>query len=287
MGQALTARTSADGIFFNPASLGSYGKDEFIIHHADTFQGQNNVLSLVVDAGVAGTFGLTYVLVDEGEIELQDDNGVPLGTRAAREQHLVVTFATSIATGLRGGISYKLYNISAVESATTHLIDAGVQYRVPKVRGLELGVSVMHAGLALQVINAEQRDPTPARARLGAAYELGHLLAKDSSVAFWVSADMVARLRGFGADTTSADSVQRGSSSRKPGFNIGAELGFDQTIFVRAGYASSGDGLAEGGGGIGIGIHYERFTIAVGKSFGSTPLQPEGEPFQITFGITF
>src|SRR6185369_2123126 len=62
LGQTLTARTSVDGVFFNPASLANYGKDELVIHFANTFAGQNFAFSLVKNFGVAGTFGLTGVL---------------------------------------------------------------------------------------------------------------------------------------------------------------------------------------------------------------------------------
>ena len=47
----------------------------------------------------------------------------------------------------------------------------------------------------------------------------------------------------------------------------------------------SGDGLALGGGGLGIGIRYERFTIALAKSFGTT--QEVGGPFQVSVSYTF
>jgi hypothetical protein len=142
----------------------------------------------------------------------------------------------------------------------------------------------MQAGLPLQVINAEQKDPTPTRVRFGAAYEF--VLTRDSPVSLWLSGDMVARLASFDAGTAT-DSVRGRASGWAPAFNVGAELGFDQTIFVRAGYAMSGDGLAAGGGGIGIGIRLGRFMGAVGQSFGTTPLGQEGEPFQFSFGITF
>src|SRR6185369_9725274 len=69
LGQTLTARPGVDGLFFNPASLANYGKSEFVIHRAESSQSQNYAFSLVIDKGVAGTFGLTWVFVDLGSIE--------------------------------------------------------------------------------------------------------------------------------------------------------------------------------------------------------------------------
>jgi hypothetical protein len=271
LGQAVTARANPDGVFFNPASIIGKGEDHFQVHHESTFEGQNNAFSLLIDAGVAGAFGLTYVLIDQGEVEATDEFGNVIGAIALRSQQLLASYATNVSDGLRAGISYKLYNFSFDVSGTTHLIDLGVQYRPRRLPALELGASLVHYGLALQLVNAEQADPTPARVRIGAAYEVAHHFQPDSSLAIWLSADVVTRARAPG----------------NPVASLGAEVAFEQTLFVRAGYAGSGDGLAKGGAGIGLGIRYQRFTVAVAKSFARSALETEGDPFQVTFGITF
>lgn len=271
LGQAVTARANPDGLFFNPASLVGKGEDHFLIHHESTFEGQNNAFSVVIDAGVAGAFGLTYVLVDQGEVDVTDDFGNVVGKIAVRHQALLASYATNVVEGLRAGVSYKLYNFSFDVSATTHLIDLGLQYRPRRVPALEVGAALVHYGLALQLVNAEQADPTPARLRLGVAYELAHHFRPDSSVAVWFSADVVERIRSPGSMIGS----------------FGAEVAFDQTLFVRGGYSGSGDGIVKGGAGIGIGIRYQRFTVAIAKSFTRSALDTEGDPFQVTFGVRF
>jgi hypothetical protein len=289
LGQTLTARPGVDGLFFNPASLANYGKSEFVIHRAESSQSQNYAFSLVIDKGVAGTFGLTWVFVDLGSIEGADEFGNPTGEQPAHEQQIRGTFAITITRGLRGGITATLYNhLAGGRSAWTQMFDAGLQYRVPKVAGLELGASIVNAGLPLQVVNAAQSDPTPMRFRMGMAYELGHLLTKNKLVEAWVSTDMVSRLRTYGPGTASTDTVRIGSNLT-PALNFGAEVAFDQVIFVRGGYASNGDNLAKGGGGFGIGVHFNRFTVGAAKSFKLTADESEGEsePWQITFGVAF
>jgi hypothetical protein len=270
LGQAVTARANPDGLFFNPASIVGKGEDHFLIHHESTFGGQNNAFSLIIDAGVLGAFGVTYVLIDQGEVEATDDFGNVIGSIALRSQQLLASYATNVVNGLRAGVSYKLYNSSTDVSATTHLIDLGLQYRPRRIPSLELGVALLHYGLALQLKNAEQADPTPARLRIGAAYEVAQHFRPDSSIAFTISADLLARARSAGSPVAA----------------FGAEVAFDQTLFVRGGYAASGDALTKGGAGIGLGIRYQRFTVAVAKSF-SRSAETEGDPFQVTFGITF
>ena len=281
LGQSLTARPSVDGVFFNPASLADGKQDRFVVHHEKTFEGQNNAFTLLVDAGLIGAFGFTYLLIDQGDSEATDEFNNPTGTLSAREQQLVASFATPIAAGLRAGLSYKLFSGGLFcttgscngidQSGTTHMLDMGLQFRPPVLRSLELGAAITHFGFALQQHNAEQADPTPARFRLGAAYEFAHHFRADSAVKFWVSADVVNRLR----------------SPTAPIMGVGAELVFDGAIFVRAGYSGSGDALTLGGGGVGVGIRYQRYAIDVAKLFTTQGFETEGEPFQVSFGITF
>jgi hypothetical protein len=280
LGQSLTARTSPDGIFYNPASLANTGRDQFLLHHETTFEGQNNAFMVLVDAGLAGAFGLTYALIDQGEEDATGQSGEITGRLTIRQQQLLATYATPVRVGLRAGVSYKLFHGGTYcagscagneKTGTTHLLDLGAQYTPRFFPHLELGASITQFGFALQQKNAEQADPTPARLRVGAAYEVAHHFRADSTVSVWLSGDVVNRLR----------------SPTAPVIGVGVEVAFDRTIFVRAGYSGSGDALTKGGGGLGIGIRYERFTVDVATLFTRSELDTEGTPFQVSFGITF
>jgi hypothetical protein len=279
LGETLTALPSVDGLFYNPASLAGTGADQFVVHHQDTFTGQNNAFTVLLDFGLAGAFGLTYVLVDQGEEEV-GTGPVPTGTLNIRHHVLVASYATQVVKSLRAGLSYKLYNFGLTcvgfcpdgeTSSTTHLLDVGVQYQPGALRQLALGISVMHLGFPLQVLNAEQADVTPARVRVGAAYEVGHHLQRDTSVEVTVTTELTDRLREPG----------------NPILSAGVEVSFDRVVYLRAGYSQAGQGIATGGAGIGIGIRFQRYTVGVAKSFNRTDVQTEGEPFHISFGIVF
>ncbi len=280
LGQSLTARPSPDGLFYNPASLAGTGRDQFLVHHEMTFEGQNNAFMILIDAGLAGAFGLTYALIDQGEEDATGPGGEVTGRLTIRQQQLLATYATSVGTGLRAGVSYKLFHGGTFcsgscgggeRAGTTHLLDLGAQYTPRFFPYLELGASLTQFGFPLQQKNAEQADPTPARIRAGAAYEIAHHFRADSTISIWLSGDVVNRFRAPTA----------------PIVGLGVEAAFDRTIFVRAGYSGSGDALTKGGGGLGIGIRYERFTIDVATLFTRSELDTEGAPFQVSFGITF
>lgn len=276
LGNALTARGTSTGLFVNPASLAS-ADDQFLVHNASTSLEDSNTFSLIVAAGLVGTFGLSYRLIDHGEQDARDPSGNPTGTLGILEHVLTATYATRVAAGLDAGVSYKLYQFRqdcrgfcGVEgfAATTHGLDLGVHFAPGAVRGLELGAAVVHLGFPLQVINAEQASPVPTRLRAGAAYEVLHHFSSDSTNTLHLMADFVTSVRASGG----------------PLLNVGAEATLDGTIFLRAGYAG-GTGITSGGA-VGVGLHYDRFELGIAKGFVSSPID-DTEPVQITFGVGF
>ena len=278
LGDAIAARPSPDGLFANPGLLGPISQDEFLIHNANTSVDDSNTFTLLLATSV-GTFALTYRLNDFGETDVTGENpGQPsIGSIAVLEHTLIATYATRIAAGVSAGVSYKLFQFrldcrgfcgTEPFAATTHMIDAGAHFRPAGIPGLELGASLIHIGFPLQLINEAQGDPAPARVRVGAAYEVLQHFRPDSTARLWISMDVEERLGAPAAPLAS----------------IGLELSLEETLFLRTGYGG-GTGT-EGGAGIGVGLRYDRFDLAVAKSFISSALD-ETDPFQITFGIRF
>ncbi|MBI4544042.1 MAG: hypothetical protein HY703_02465 [Gemmatimonadetes bacterium] len=279
LGRALTALSSADAVFANPAGLADLDSGQFVVHHGTTILlADANAFSLLFTPRLIGTLGVSYQLIDWGVDPALDDQGFPTGEISTREHLLVASFATGIGTGFSGGLNYKLYQFridcrgscSGRDGVgTTHGIDFGLQYRPGWVKGLQLGASVTNLGFALQVVNALQADPLPARLHLGAAYEVLRHIRPDSTLALWAVLEVEDRLR-------------------EPGSPVGSlafELMAGQVVALRVGYRG-GEGL-ETGPAVGLGLKHKRFDLAVAKSFAASPLDPDREPFQVTFGIRF
>jgi hypothetical protein len=280
LGQAITARAGRDGIFVNPAGLASLKDDEFIVHRSTMLdEAQLTTFGLIIHSAVAGVFAVTYRLIDYGDTETTDDNGNIVGRNGLIDQTLIATFATRVTKGWTAGVSYKLYDFrSTCEGlcgegikGTTHLLDAGTEFQSERWPYVLIGASVIHAGFPLQVKNRAQADPTPTRLRVGAAYEIGHHLQKDTAVQVWLQTDVVQRLR----------------SATTPSINVGAEAILNKSFFLRAGYASEGDGTSSGGTGLGVGLVYQRFDISVAKTFTTGALDASSDPIHISFGVTF
>lgn len=278
LGSAVGARADGAAVFTNPASLARMPQDEFFVHNLTTALEKVNTFTLLIQSDVAGSFALSYRLVDHGEQEAVGDPGNPTGTLAEFEQVLVATYATRVVPGLDAGISYKLYQHridcsgfcgTGIDlSATTHGVDAGIQARPSSTLPLLLGMSLTHVGLALQVKNAAQSSPTPARVRLAGAYDVMRHFRPDTLIRLWVSADVVASLREPAGTVV----------------NVGAELEVENTVFLWAGRA--GGNTLFSGFAVGVGLKYDRFDVGVAKTFATSPTE-DRDPFQVTFGVRF
>lgn len=277
MGDAVTATSAPGSLFANPALVADIDRDQFVIHSANTTIEKSTTLSLLIRSEVAGTFGVSYRLIDYGESEATDANGNPTGRLALFEQVLTASYATRVAAGLNAGVNYKLYQFrndcrgycgGEGTSATTHGLDLGFHYRPQRIPDVQVGAAIVNLGFPLQVINEAQASPMPVRLRAGAAYEVAHHFREDRQIEVWTHGDVVA-------------------NPRDPGdvlVNFGGELAVEKTIFLWAGYAG-GSGLS-GGAGVGVGLRYDRFDAGVAKRFISSPID-ESEPTQVSFGIRF
>lgn len=276
MGQAAAARPGTEAMFINPAGLTDVHATQLVAHRSTVADGSMNTFSLLVRSRVGAVFGLTYTAFDYGEIA-QTAEGPQTGRIVLFNQVLVASFATTLAQRWSAGVNYRLYHLGVTcepaceeeTSGTTSMLDAGVRYSPEWLNTLILGASLMHAGFPLQVNNAEQADFTPARLRIGAAYNASRIVTRDSSVAVWLHADVVQRVRDTGAVAV----------------NFGAEVSLDNVIFFRAGHASTAEGITSGGNGAGIGVKYQRFDVSVAKSVGSSGLF--ADPVYVSFGISF
>jgi hypothetical protein len=281
LGQAMTALGGHESMFINPAGLSEQHKNEFLAHRSNLADNKVTTLAFLMVSKNVGTFGLTYRLIDFGTQEDTDDQGNPIGSLSIVDQQLIASFATNVRAGWSAGVNYRLYDFrptctgfgcETAKPGTTHLIDGGVQYQPPGNKSIAFGASFVQLGFPLQINNAAQADPTPARLRAGVAFEFGHLVQRDTTTTIWLHADMVNRVRDFGT----------------PAFNVGVEIILDNTIFLRAGHAASGDGLTSGGTGIGVGLKYQRFDVGVAKTITTSPLfEGSGEPFHVSFGVSF
>ncbi len=278
MGGAITARSGVEAVFRNPAGLAGLEGGTFVVHHSDiSVNTQVDAFSLVLTP-LGLSLGVSYQLFDNGEIQTTDPTGQPTGELVLRDHLVVLSVAAPIVAGLSAGVGYRLFQqridcngqCGGVENvAFTNALDAGLRYSPRWHPALELGVSVMNVGPGLQVENADQADPLPGRIHVGAAYDVLGMVATDERVALRFTTDVHDVLREPGQPTVA----------------VGLELDVQRSVFLRAGYAP-GEGLGTGAA-VGVELRYDRFDIAVARSFVNSQLAADTEPFQVSFGLNF
>jgi hypothetical protein len=279
LGRVVTALESPEAAYWNPAGLAGVEENQIVLFRGDHVAGTATAVSGVWASTRAGTLGASYFLLDAGELDQRDENGNFTGTITIRNHLAVASAATRLFDHLNMGLSFKLIQFrlscrgicpDAGTAATTWAVDAGMQARI--VDRLRLGAMVAHVGPRLQVRNAEQADPLPARIRVSATYDVVRAVTDSDALSGWVGVEVQDRLSDPGSV-----SVYFGSEVR---------AGRSDAISLRAGYVVSEFGQEEGTR-VGLGLDYERFELSIAKSLAVSNVTGETEPVHVTFAISF
>jgi hypothetical protein len=279
MGGAVTGmRGSGDLLLWNPASVASLTKLGLLVNHSESaFDTRSDVLSLLWPIESLGTLGITYYLVDYGELPSTNSQGAVQGTISFRNQEFLFTFATRVMGTLEFGVNYKLVQLvfrcdglcSGQQSftRTTQALDLGLVY--DRVIGLPLavGASVRHLGFPLR--GAREEDPLPTRVRLGLAYHVLSPRVGKGVFDLALALDVEERWRDFG----------------DPDVMLGSEFGVAKVFFLRAGYAFLESGL--GGPALGLGLTHDWFFLDLSRGFDDITTATGAEAVQVTFGVNF
>ncbi len=278
LGRAMTWVDGNEGAFWNPAGLAGVDRSQGVLFRGDHPAGTGTAATALWAFGGAGTLGASYFLLDAGEIEQTDEFGTFTGTISIRNHLGIISGATMLGEALAAGVNFKVIRFQLAcrgicsdegTTAMTYAVDAGLQGSVDDLR---LGAMVAHVGPSLQVLNAEQADPLPARLRISAAYDIVSAITEVETLGAWIAFEVEDRLRSLGSLS----------------YHIGTELTAGQMdrLSLRAGYVWS-DLNQEDGGRVGLGLRFERFDLAIAKSLAVSTLTGETEPVHVTFSIAF
>lgn len=279
LGRAMTWVEGAEGAFWNPAGLAGLDRSQGVLFRGDHVAGTATAVTGLWAVPGAGTLGASYFLLDAGDIDQTDEFGNYTGTITIRNHVGMVSGASRLGPKLSAGVSLKVVRfqlacrgICADEgtTATSYALDAGFQ-ALP-IERLRLGAMVAHLGPSLQVRNAEQADPLPARVRVAVAYDVVAAFVDRDDLNGWLALEVEDRLRNLGSVS----------------YYVGTELmaGQADALSLRAGYVWS-ELAQEDGGRVGLGLRYERFDLSIAKSLAVSTLTGETEPVHVTFSIGF
>jgi hypothetical protein len=247
MGDAMSAAVrGAASTFYNPAGLGAGSspdmRTEFLLMHKEWIQDtRTEFLGSRFSIGDHHAFGVSVLTTTVDNIEIRTKPGEAQGTFSSRDLGLGVSYCYALSEGVRAGVTARfLYEQILVDDAQGMGIDAGVQYE-GVLDGLTLGATVANLGKMSDFRNEALK--LPALIRAGAAYRM--------------------ELTDLHANALMAADVEDVFAESQLRPRLGAECGFRNVFFVRAGYqfGSEGRGLSVGGG-----VQYGMFGVDYGFS---------------------
>jgi hypothetical protein len=280
LGRAMTAMSSSESAFWNPAGLARLSKSRVTVFRGEHLAGEATGFSAVHVRPGLGTFGISYELLDVGTQSLIDGSGNVLGSITVRNHQAIISGAMRVKGLLELGANVKLIQfrqscrgqcIDSGISATSYAFDLGVQGRPLQSRPLTLGMMLAHLGPDFRVEDSQQADPLPARIRVAAGYEL---------LEGWVEEDLTF--------TLIVEAEDRVRDLGDPSLYLGGEFlaGAVDQVFIRAGYIL-GDRHEIDGAAVGFGVRYERFELGIARSLARGGPAAASEPVHVTLGLSF
>lgn len=269
MGGAYTAvANDISALHYNPAGLASLMKKEAGITHTEylldskfDFIGYGHPTSF-------GTFGLGMARLATGNQEGRDINRQATGGFTASDSAYTLGFSRSLkgllprAESVSIGANLKfLESRIGSDSASTMAMDFGAIHRFAKMP-LSVGLSVLNVGQGMKFIS--KRDPLPLTLSLGGAYRVA------------------------GALHLALD-ARHEPYDRRTSVGVGTEYAIFDAFALRAGYASQGPMVSNGGSsplnglGGGFGLKLKNYTA----DYTFTPFGDLGNVQRISLGARF
>ena len=279
LGRAMTALSSDEGAFWNPAGLAGLTERRALVYRGDQLAGEATAATVLFPWNRVGTFGVSYLLLDIGDQDLRDAFGDVLGSISVRNHVGIASFATSFPGRIHAGINMKLVQFRVAcrgqcpdleTTSSAYAIDVGVQAEPFSRIPLRLGWMIAHAGTEFQILNEEQSDPLPTRVRFAVAYEVLHRFVDDGLMDLWVTVETEDRARDLGS----------------PSLYMGLNFSAADLFFVRTGYVG-GQLDQTDGAAVGVGFRLDRFDLNLAKSLTRSMVTGESQPIHVTLGVQF
>ena len=280
LGRAMTALSSEEGAFWNPAGLADETERRVMLYRGDQLAGEATAISVLFPWSRIGTFGLSYMLLDVGDQDLRNEFGDVLGSFSIRNHLAVGSYATSFPGGISAGVNLKLVQFRVAcrgqcpdleTTSSAYALDIGVQAEPFSGIPLRFGWMLAHAGTEFRVVDQEeQSDPLPTRVRLAAAYEVLNRFVETMPMELWLTVEGEERARSPGS----------------PSIYLGLDYAAADLLYVRAGYVG-GTIDQTNGASVGVGFSLDRFELNLAKSLTRSMVTGETQPLHVTLAVSF
>jgi hypothetical protein len=259
MGGAFVAvADDPSAMYWNPAGVADLaGIQLFFDHSYWVADLKYDFVGATVNAGGFGTLGLNVIASNSGDMKVttvdqQEGTGELFSTT---DVAVGITYAVKLTDNFSIGLNPKVvYQKIWKMSAAAFAIDVGMKYVTP-FEGVVLGMSMSNFGSKMQMAGNNALvvfDPDPENSgnngRIPAYLETEEW---DLPLNFRVGLSYDLPLAGFGRFRVAADACH--PSDNYESVNVGGELSYDETLFLRGGYKT-----------LFLKDSEERFTLGVG-----------------------
>ena len=264
MGAAYVAQaTDATALYWNPAGIAFIPGFQIEFMNCQWLaETQYNFFGLVAPIpAIRSSVGVSLISLDYGEnpvrtVDRHEGTGEKYG---ARDLAVSVSYAMALTDRFSFGLSGKYINQRIwSESGSAVAMDVGVYYNT-MLKGLRLGASVSNFGSDIQMAGRHLTtvvDPDAAVQnfdRVPVNYKVG---SYSLPLLFRVGLAYTRSLGSFGVLTVAGD-VNHPSNTTES-INLGAEYGFANMFYVRAGYENLYERDHKNGLTVGGGVEYFR-----------------------------
>jgi len=247
--------------YWNPGALARLGGSQFMISHSEWLLGTSfNWVGLSLKIGAANYLGLSFTQLDYGSEEittLQEQDGTGRYWDAS-DIAASLTFARALTNRFSLGGSAKLINSRIWnESATALAIDLGVLF-ITNFNGMRLGMSISNYGTKMRMDGKDllkQIDVNPDATGHNETL-VARLKTEDYELPIFFRLGLAYDLlnQEMNRFTLALDALH--PTDNVESVNIGAEYGFMNMVFLRAGYKSLFQEDTEEGLTLGAGVEY-------------------------------
>jgi hypothetical protein len=270
MGAAFTAQAEdAFAAYWNTGALAFNRKTQFAGMHSNWFGAIFNDMYFEYLAWNqyfedVGNIGLNFTYMTYGEQEGMDEDGHSTGSFRSYDLAAAASYAYQVSQNVGLGLSFKFIlsdlapenaNETETESSAkgqgmSYAFDLGVKYKNVGIERLDFGWSLQNIGPNITYINESQSDQLPMNWRMGLSYRLFDTQYSKLTV----NSDMSKVLADDTTDPVYTRIITAWDGD-SPIYNIGAEYGYYNLLFLRAGYIndSAGDII---GASFGAGLEY-------------------------------
>ena len=270
-GAFVAAADDASSLYWNPAGLSHVPGGEVIATHSEWLADVNfDYLGVGLRVGSLGTFGVSVTMLSVPDMLVRtEDRQEGTGEMFdAADIAMAVSYGRSVTDRFSVGATVKYIQQRVWHStATGFSVDLGTQFRTDFFGGLTIGAAIYNFGTDMKMSGRDARtfvDPDPRQlgnnSRIPANFEMDSFSLPLNFQIGVSSQPIDTRMHSL---TINADALH--PSSNYESANIGVEYGFQDRVFLRAGYRALFLEDSEGGLAGGLAVHQRLFGGNVAK----------------------